>query len=198
MKRNYKHTVAIDVDGLIFDFEGSFCDAFGHDNRHLYSPYQRYPKVDPDVITEFMNDPETYRTLLPMFGGIHLLVTAKNLGFYVLLLTSRPKHLAEVTREALEGYDVPYNEIWYSKNKAMAIDEYNQMYPSRPVKLLIDDSIDNLKDLPSGVVGMAWSMLWNQGYYPRATYDQWDMRLVVKTDTVSDWKEMWKIGDENE
>ena len=198
MARTYKNTIACDLDGVVVDFEGSFCDIFGHDNREMSNLFKRYPKVDKVIIEELVNDPEAYRTLLPMFGGIDFLVMARKLGFYILLLTSRPKHLAEVTRDTLEGYDIPYNEIWYAQNKALAIEEYNKMYPSRKISLLVDDMPENLTKLPEGVVGMAWEQPWNKNHYPRAKYDQESMKLVMKADIVSDWTEIWKVEDKDE
>ena len=116
MKKQYKHTIAIDVDGVLADFEGEFCDRFGAENRHNSNLHARYPDIDPDIINEFVASPDTYANSYPIFGGIHLCNKARELGFYILLITSRPKTTAEVTRRWLEGYEVPYNDlIYYSK-----------------------------------------------------------------------------------
>ena len=196
MKKNYKHTIAIDIDGVLANFEGEFCDRFGDDNRHLVSLSARYPDVDKDLIDEFSNDPNTYADLVPYFGGIHLCYKARECGLYVLLISSRPKHLAEVTRNWLEGYDVPYNELIYSKDKAEVIKEYNQMYPNRPVRCLVDDVATNLENLPSGVIGVAWNRSWNAGFYPMAYYDEALMKILIKMDTESSWRGFWE--NENE
>ena len=188
MKIKYRQTVFVDVDGVICDFEGEFCDRFGYDNRHLASLTARYPEVPVDLIEEFVNSWDTYEKLMPIFGGgVLLLNVLKERGYYVVLLTSRPRHLAEVTREWLEGFDFQYNELWYAKNKAIAIEEFNNMYPRRRGFLLIDDIASNLVNLPDGVQGIAWSQPWNEGAYPRMQYNQDKMQLEVKVDTVSNW-----------
>ena len=42
-KMRYRGTIAVDIDGVLADFEKKFCEDFGEDNRHLYSFYGRYP-----------------------------------------------------------------------------------------------------------------------------------------------------------
>lgn len=192
MRRNYKHTIAVDIDGVVADFEGEFCDRFGYENRHLVNLEARYPEIDAGIIQEFVNSPESYENLAPIFGGYLLLRQAKSLGFYVVLITSRPKNCAEVTREWLEGNDTPYHELWYAKNKAQAIQEYNQMYPHRPVRVLIDDIAENLRNLPDGVVGISWQQEWNTDYPLQARYDHDTMQLQI-LDTVSQrWMPFWE------
>lgn len=188
MKIKFRQTVLVDMDGVIADFEGAFCDAFGYENRELASLTARYPQVPSDLIEEFVNTPSNYADLLPIFGGAVLLPSVlKQRGYYVVILTSRPKHLAEVTKEWLEGYSIEYNEIWYAPNKGIAIQEFNTMYPGRRGFLLIDDIVSNFNGLPESVQGVAWAQPWNEGYFPSMRYNDERMRLEVKTDTVSDW-----------
>ena len=193
MKRNYKYTIAVDIDGVLADFEGEFLDRFGYANRHMNSLSARYPETDVELIKEFVNSPSTYERALPIFGGlVALLGGAKANGFYVLLITSRPKHLAEVTKEWLEGYEAQYDEIWFSQAKSVAIQEYNEMYPHRKIILLVDDIIENVLELPEGTTGVVWEQPWNDGYYPRARYSEELMRVEIKPTETSDWKSFWE------
>jgi len=185
----------MDIDGVLADFEAEFCERFFSGNRHLSNLHRRYPTIDKDIIDEFVNTPETYERLLPIFGGLLLLRQARALGFYILLMTSRPKYLAEVTRNWLDGYEVSYHELQYAQNKATAIGEYNLMYPNCPIKVLVDDIIGNLENLPVGVAGVIWEQPWNTGYYPRATYDEQLMKIMVQPNSVSVWKPFWENED---
>jgi len=187
-KINYKGAVAVDVDGVIADFESEFCDRFGYEHRDLYSLYERYPNVDRELIEEFVSSPSSYENLVPIFGGaIALLGILRARGHYILLMTSRSKKMAEVTREWLEGYEIQYNELWFTSDKAGSIEEFNNMYPSRKVILLVDDCGKNVESLPSGVVGAVWRQPWNEGYFPRMRYNSELMRVEILTDTVSKW-----------
>jgi hypothetical protein len=87
----------------------------------------------------------------------------------------------------LESYDVQYNELWFSRNKGLDIQDFNRMYPSRPVLALIDDIPANFDQLTDGVIGIAWDQQWNQGYFPRMQYNEERMQIEFKTDTVSDY-----------
>lgn len=186
MKR-YNSTVFVDMDGVIADFESEFCDRFGYDNRFLYDLGSRYPNLDPDIICEFVESPSSYERIVPFFGGaVALLGALASRGVYVVILTSRHKKLAQVTREWAEGFNLQYNEIWFAQDKATAIQEFNQMYPKRTGVLLIDDSPLYLKECP--IQAIAWEQPWNEGIYPRMRYNPENMSIEVKSDTVSEWK----------
>lgn len=188
--RKYKYTVAIDIDGVIADFEGEFCDRFGDKFRELPDLFSRYPEIDPLIISEFVGSPDTYRNLAPLFGGFLLTQQARGLGLYTVLMTSRPKHLAEVTREWLESHYIVYNEIWHVQNKALAIQDYNNLYPNRPIKALVDDLESSLTKLPTGVVGIAMEAPWNSSYPLHARYNAGLMRL--EWNEGGEWKPFWE------
>jgi hypothetical protein len=114
------------------------------------------------------------------------------LGFKVILLTSRPDATKEVTIKALERYGIAYHELIFAKNKSELIREYNEIYTNFPIIALIDDGIGYLENLPTGVVGIAWEQPWNDGYYPRARYNPESMKLEICDTVSSNWKEMWR------
>ena len=187
MKKKYNKTLFVDMDGVIADFEGEFCERFGYENRDIVDLHKRYPEVDRDIIDEFIQSSNTYQRLIPHFGGILLLNQAKEEGYYVVLLTSRPETAKEVTRVWLESYEVQYNELWFGKNKGLEIQDFNAMYPNRPVFALIDDIPAFFVQLPLGVVGITWEQPWNEGNYPRMRYNEKKMQIEWKPNTVSEY-----------
>jgi len=192
MKKTCWGTIAIDLDGVVCDFESEFCDVFGRDNRHLPNLHERYPNVDTDIITEFIQSESTYKRLFPLFGGILLLNQAKQNNWNVLILTSRPKHLSEVTRTWVDEWTGHYYNIWFAYNKKEAIEYYNSMCPNEPIKFLVDDLVHNIEKLPNRVTGVVWEQPWNVGFSSRARYNEQNMTIEI-SDTVSNWKPIWEM-----
>lgn len=186
-----KQKIAVfDCDGVLADFEGEFCDAFGTKNRHLYSLSARYPEVDPDLIKEWVNDAENYRNLNPIFGGVTLLNQLKSKGFFIVLVTSRPEKLEKVTIEWLELYNIPYDSLTLLGGQ-MPKGEFLQ--DINGIQIFIDDSVTELKNMKSyfpEAVCLAWAQPWNDKYFPRATYDREQMKVMVNMgDNI--WKWLW-------
>lgn len=177
-KLKYRGTIVVDIDGVLVDFESAMCDAFGAINRHMYSPYDRYPDVPRDLITEFIDNPDNYIDLAPIFGGMLFCRQAHQRGWYVLLVTARDKSLREVTRNWLDRYGVVYNEIIFAKNKKEVIADYDIINPSRPVSIVVDDSVSVLLSMPEKYC-VAWQQEWNLDYYPSIKYDQASMKIVL-------------------
>lgn len=192
-----KNTIAIDIDGVIADFEEEFCDRFGSENRQYSRLSQRYPEISRDLIDEFANNPNVYSDLRPIFGGILLCHQARERGMYILLITSRPKHLENVTRLWLERYAVSYNELIFSNHKSDTISLYNEKFTDQTIRCLVDDITTNLEDLPKNVIGVGWAQPWNDGYYPKAYHDERSMRVMLKLDTESPWRGFWSNKDES-
>jgi hypothetical protein len=179
-KLKYRGTIMVDIDGVLADWETPMCDAFGYQNRHMYSPYDRYPDVPRDLIAEFIANPYNYEDLEPIFGGILFCHQARSRGWSVLLCTSRPESLMYVTENWLSKYKVPYNELVFSKKKADAILDYNEENPDEEVRIAVDDSVSVLRTLPTNVYPVAWLQEWNVGYYPRMWYSENDMKIMIK------------------
>lgn len=189
MKIN-NYVIAFDLDGVLFDFEGAFCESFGYENRHLVDLHKRYPEVDPELIDEFIKSPSTYKNLSPILGGFAFVQLAQSLGFGIIFLSSRPYTTTRETQDALATYGLDASHLCFTKDKAEFIDLFNRS-GNQKIRMLVDDIPSNLEKLPTGVVGMCWEQPWNEGKYPRARYSQ-NMTVVYKSDTVSDWKEIFK------
>ena len=184
-KMKYRGTVMVDIDGVLADFEGKFCDAFGEDNRHLYSLESRYPDLDPELVKEFVRNPESYADLSPIFGGLLYCRQAHQRGWYVLLMTSRDKSLREVTKSWLHKYSVVYHELVFSKNKREAVKDFDILHPEYPVRIVVDDSVSVLQSMPEKY-GVAWNQLWNFGYFPFMYYDNSQMKLMINMGVYGD------------
>lgn len=184
--------IVFDIDGVLADFEWAFCDKFGYNHRDYTNLMERYPE-QRDVIEEFITDPGTYADLMPIFGGTVLLFSAWEKGYRIYLMTSRPFNSRDVTNRWLKYYNLYYDELIFTKNKAEAIQVLNDPRRLEPANIvtLIDDLPANFENLPRGVVGLSWEQPWNSDYYPKVRYHSSTMLLEVKRDTVSPWVNFW-------
>lgn len=202
-KPMYRGTIVVDIDGVLADFEREFCDAFGYHNRHLYALEARYPDVDPMLIREFVTDPENYKELNPIFGGLLFCRQAHARGWYILLMTARDRALRDVTKNWLAKYGVVYNELMFSKNKAEAISDYDFINPSRKVKMVIDDSVSVMDSLLGEKFGALWDQPWNRGVwtnppYARMWYDEEKMKVMLLQNSGECWGVWDIVEDDNE
>jgi len=177
-KMKYRGTIVVDIDGVIADFESQFCNAFVHENRDMYSLEDRYPKTDPELIREYVANPENYKDLAPIFGGLLFCRQAYQRGWYVVLMTSRGKHLQEVTRNWLAMYGAVYHELQFTSDKREAILDFDRLHPDYPVKIVVDDSVSVLNSIPEKYC-VAWEQPWNEKFYPSMRYSESKMQLVI-------------------
>ncbi len=180
-KLKYRGTIMVDIDGVLADWETPMCDAFGYVNRHMYSPYDRYPGVSRELIDEFIQNPYNYEDLEPIFGGILFCHQAKARGWYVMLCTSRPYNngVYDITTTWLNKYRVEHDELIFSQKKADAILDFNEQNPDKGVTIAVDDSVAVLRAMPTNVYPVAWQQEWNLNYYPSMKYDQTAMKIVL-------------------
>lgn len=178
----YRGTICCDIDGVLADWETPMCDAFGYINRHMYSPFDRYPDVPIDLIDEYISNPHNYEDLAPIFGGILFCRQATMRGWYVLLCTSRPYNIEmfTITTTWLSKYQVSYNELIFSKNKADTILDFNRQVPQdREVRIVVDDSVSVLQSMPDKYC-VAWMQEWNKHYLPTMYYSSRNMKIMIK------------------
>lgn len=180
-KLKYRGTIMVDIDGVLADWETPMCDAFGYINRHMYSPYDRYPDVPRDLIDEYISNPHSYEDLAPIFGGILFCRQATMRGWYVLLCTSRPDtaSVSVYTENWLRKYGVSYNELRFSKNKRKEIENFDSQNPDKPVRIVVDDSVSVLQSMPDKYC-VAWMQEWNKHYLPTMYYSSGNMKVMIK------------------
>ena len=180
MKMKYRGTIAIDCDGVLANFEQKFCEDFGYANRDFYRLEERYPEIDPELIKEYVNNPDNYVDLEPIFGGLLFCRQAHQRGWYILLVTSRNPSLADVTRQWLAKYGAVYHELMFAKDKREAIYDWEEIWEhDKPVSIVVDDSVSVLESMPEKYC-VAWDSLWNAEYYPKMWYSNLQMKLLLE------------------
>lgn len=194
-KMVYRGTIAVDIDGVLADFEGKFCEDFGYKNRHIYKLGDRYPDLDRDLILEYVQNPSNYVDLAPIFGGLLFTRQAHTRGWYILLVTARDRSLREVTKNWLAKYSVVYHELYFAKNKREAIQDFDALNPTRKVAIVVDDSVSVLESMPEKY-GISWWQEWNIGYHPSMWYESGKMKLYMqphhKSTPVGVWDRVGK------
>ena len=177
----YRGLVVFDLDGVLADFEGAFCEAFGCANRHLYNLEERYPEY-ADTVSEWASNPENYRELAPIFGGILFMNQTMGRGFFTVIMTSRNPSMRKVTEEWLGRFNIRPHSLVFSDHKDVdifLISEQMQL----PLVMFVDDAVRNLEairvDYPDEIA-VAWAQPWNVGWKPRAWYDAEKMAVVVQ------------------
>ena len=191
-KKNY---VAVDIHGVLADFEQRFVEKFGNRHREYYNFYDRYPKLKSEI-DEFMASPWSYKDIYPIFGGIRLVNELRSKGLGIILLSSCPDFAQEITRNWLNDYLISYDQVVFvpAEEKATYISNFNMMAPvHQKIVALVDDCTNNFLFLPDGVVGITWEQPWNEGYFPRARFNDDKFIVEAKTDTVSEWIPFWRM-----
>lgn len=114
--------VVVDIDGVLADFEGEFVRTFGDDRRELESLESRYPNSG-SRISQFVNDPLTYRNLKPIPLGMAIVDFLNDNGYDVNIITSRPLDTEWVTRRWLKKWGVGFLSFGVYPNKIRRIAE---------------------------------------------------------------------------
>lgn len=196
IRQLYRGSVVFDIDGVLADFEGAFCQTFGDNNRHLYSLEQRFPENLTKSVYNFIVSLESYTDLSPIFGGIVALNQFRQRGYHILIVTGRDKSLRDVTKKWLSRYNVHYNQLYFAKNKLEAIKDFEFVHPNLKVQYIIDDSVEVLDTVSDGlgIPALAWEQEWNRHYFPKIRYDQ-ELMKVVGTENGTSWYPIWeKVG----
>ena len=123
MKNN---RVVLDMDGVLADFEGKFCEVFGYDHRELIKLEERYPDR-ANEIKEFTNSSETYQSLEPIGLGLKIAKYLTLNHFQVSVISSRPTSCFVTTTRWLNQYGV--QREWLSLNPKNKVANIKRLSP---------------------------------------------------------------------
>lgn len=177
--------VVLDIDGVLADFEGYFCETFGDAHRNLVGLQQRYPD-QKDKIVRFVNCPDTYRYLDALEVGLDIAQWLSFEGVSIHIVTSRPVGTHLVTQEWLHRFHVPYVSLSTKKDKTVFIRTL------KPV-LAVDDIISVAQDLyQSDIQTILVRHPWNETpFFPRIrTLEEfkYEYERVVERIPASLWR----------
>ncbi len=109
-------TVVLDMDGGLADFEGAFCEQYGDQNRGMVSLTNRYPQWTMGI-TQFIQDPFTYKELKPLRIGLEIARYLNREGWEIAVVTARPDGTDTVTRDWLRKHGVEYASYYRNNLK---------------------------------------------------------------------------------
>lgn len=152
----------VDIDGVLADFEGHFCEIFGSANRHVVNLQQRYPYLKSNVVSSFVQDRETYKYLDPIQVGLDIVGWLNKQGVVVHIVSSRPVGTFALTRKWLQDFCVPYSSLTVKTDKVHTIKSLNPA-------LVVDDIIGVVEDCHRvGIQGILVKHPWNEtSFFPR-------------------------------
>lgn len=162
----------IDVDGVLADFEGYFCETFGDKNRNIVDLSKRYPKMKPKIVN-FVRDKETYRYLDAIQLGLDIINWLHAQGVTIHIVSSRPLGTFTVTQNWLKSYHIPYSSLTVKADKVATI---RSLQPS----FIVDDIISVAEDvyqhlsIPAILVKHPWN---ETPFFPRV--DSIDMFIFA-------------------
>lgn len=146
--------IVVDIDGVLADFEGAFCEEFGYDRRELVSLESRYP-AQARKINRFLNNGFVYKNLKPLELGLEIVRYLSDNDFDVCIVTARPFGLESVTRDWLKRYGVEYTSFVSERSKTEAI---VRMKPLCAVDDLFSVHTALLKhNIPTIIVAHPWN-----------------------------------------
>lgn len=159
---NKRIEVVVDIDGVLADFEGHFCEIFGSENRHVVNLQQRYPHLKSSVVSSFVQDCDTYRYLDPIQVGLDIVEWLNKQGVVVHIVSSRPVGTTRITRKWLQDFHIPYTSLTVKTNKI------NTIKSLAPV-LVVDDIISIAEEsYKVGIPGILVKQPWNETpFFPR-------------------------------
>lgn len=177
--------VVLDIDGVLADFEGYFCETFGEAHRDRVGLQARYPEQKEKII-RFVNSPETYRYLDALQVGLDIAQWLSFEGISVHIVTSRPVGSHLVTQEWLHKFHVPFTSITTKKDKVAFI---RSLKPA----LAVDDIISVANelyqsDIPTILVRHPWN---DTPFHPRIrTLEEfkYEYERIVDRIPVSAWR----------
>jgi len=146
--------VVVDIDGVLADFEGAFCQEFGYDRRELVSLESRYPNK-ARAIGRFIEDLFSYQDLAPLELGMQIVDYLNRYRFDVHIVSARPWGSEIATRDWLKRHGVKFETLHVSRQKTGQI---ANIHPLCAVDDLFSVHTALLKhNIPTIIVANPWN-----------------------------------------
>jgi len=147
---------AIDVDGVLADFEDAFCRKFGYHNRQIVDLEKRYPGRADDIDL-FVKASRTYEYLNILPLGVEIVRFLNREGFNIHIVSSRPEYCTQITGLWLKQNKIPFHYL--SVGVVNKVGAYMNLQPALVVEdiLYIASSLAGL-----GIHSFLMDHPWNQ------------------------------------
>ena len=162
MRKLSKGKVVIDIDGVLANFEGAFCEKFGWENRELVGLELRYPEHVEEIET-FTWNPSTYEYLDILDIGVRIARFCYTALFDIYIVSSRPQEVEAISGRWLKQNKIPFH--------FMSVDSESKMARIRRINpvFIVDDLYSVCKDasdagIPSFLIDHPWNQE-NEGKY---------------------------------
>lgn len=151
MKNNH---VVLDMDGVLADFEGSFCEEFGDANRFIVSLEERYPSKK-DYIYYFSTFADTYVNLKCLPIGLQLVYYLNSNNYLVDIVSSRPNGFERVTENWLRKNGILFNSLTVQTNKIEVIRRINPLFAVDDIGQIAEDL--QQANIPTILIAYPWN-----------------------------------------
>ena len=194
--------VAMDIDGVLADFEGFLVDYLDtvfsnlQHNRDVYDLRKRYPVTEVrECASRFTADPNTYYAVPRIDEGFQLMDEILRTLGDVLLVTSRPVACETFTKRwiarEMKEWGMNYNDLL---GVSFASNKSSFLFPMRDkIAFLVDDNPEEVLEAQKfGLTAFSWAQPWNEEVYPKVfvTRDGYTMyQQNEHTDPVYFWGE---------
>jgi len=149
-------SVILDMDGVLADFEGAFCEEFGYNSRHLTSIEERYPEYEDDIEL-FVLSSATYDKLDVVPLGMKIAKWCHEREFDIYILSARPYYTVQSTGLWLKRNGIPFHFLEVGvQSKIQSIIRINPLF-------VVDDMLNVCTDCDKfQVYSMLIDWPWNQ------------------------------------
>ena len=184
--------VIVDIDDVISEFRVHFA-------KHLNEEYDLYPDVEseeyyfitalsklnmnPEEVFEKFTDQGGFRDIPVVKGAIEMLQDIRNRGYWIQLLTARPKENLKCFHDTyywLNKNNIPYDAIDFSSEKFRWCAK-SRYYDNDAIKFAIDDAPKNVSEYAKHGIFC---------YMPEKNYNK-EVRDMNKTSTYPEPKKLF-------
>jgi hypothetical protein len=185
--------VIVDIDDVISEFRAHFA-------KHLNEEYDLYPDVEseeyyfitalskldmnPEQVFEKFTDQGGFRDIPVVEGAIEMLQSIRNRGYWIQLLTARPKENLKCFHDTyywLDKHNIPYDAIDFSSEKFRWCAK-SKYYDAGKIEFAIDDAPKNVSDYAKHGIFC---------YMPKKNYNK-EVRNMNKTSTYPHPKDLFQ------